>query len=178
MNEIAGCVPSSLEGTQPRHTPPPSSKNVLSKATVAPSAESSDRVMSRRSSTSQESPSASVAAARHVQITHPVRGPSAVLERSVSTTIELFARRRRHPEVEMLACASEKRWRAMVHIWFVARQLTAGKGTSTAGVARAATGIPVASALQSAATGKRFFDAMGSPYLFWTVSICAATGCV
>ncbi|WP_199412203.1 hypothetical protein [Collinsella sp. OM08-14AT] len=109
---------------------------------------------------------------------HPVRGPSAVLERSVSTTIELFVQRRRHPEAEMLACASEKRWRAMVLIWFVARQLTAGKGTSTAGVARAATGMPVASALQSAATGKRFFDAMGSPYLFWTVSIFAATGCV
>lgn len=78
----------------------------------------------------------------------------------------------------MLACASEKRWRAMVLIWFVARQLTAGKGMSTAGVARAATGMPVASALQSAVTGKRFFDAMGSPYLFWTVSIIAATGCV
>ena len=78
----------------------------------------------------------------------------------------------------MLACAREKRWHAMALIWFVARRLTAGKGTFTAGVARAATGMPVASALQSAATGKRFFDAMGSPYLFWTVSIRVATGCV
>ena len=78
----------------------------------------------------------------------------------------------------MAACASEKRWRAMTLIWSVARRSAVGKEKSMAGVAKAATGMPATSALQSAATGKRFFDAMGSPYLFWMVSICLVIGCV
>ena len=142
VNEIAGCVPSALEGTQPRHTPPPSSKNVLSKATVRPVR----RVIGQRRCRG----AAPCRRNRHrhracscapcADNASRLGGRPLVRERSVSTTIELFARRRRHPEVEMLACASEKRWRAMALVWFVARRLTAGKGTSTAGVAQSGDG--------------------------------------
>ena len=98
-----------------------------------------------------------------MQTVHPAWEPFALFERLISTTIEPSVSRRRHPEVETAACAIEKRSHAMVLDGFGAELRAAGKESAMTGVAQAATGVPVASAPQSATTGKRFFDAMGSP---------------
>lgn len=116
-----------------------------------------------RSSKSHGSPSASAAADFHVQMAQPVWGPFSLSGRLISTTIESTVLRWRHPEVEIAACAIEKRLHAMALDGFGAELRAAGKESAMTGVAQAATGVPVASAPQSATTGKRFFDAMGSP---------------
>ena len=163
VNERVGCVSSAFAAAQPRHIPPPFSKNAPSKATFAPFAESSTEAMSMRSSKLHGSPSASSTTERHVQTAHPAWEPFALFERLISTTIEPSVLRRRHPEVEIAACANEKRLHAMALDGFGAELRAAGKKSAMTGVAQAATGVPVASAPQSATTGKRFFDAMGSP---------------
>ena len=98
-----------------------------------------------------------------MQTAHPAWEPFALFERLISTTIEPSVLRRRHPEVEIAACANEKRLHAMALDGLGAELRAAGKESAMTGVAQAATGVPVASAPQSATTGKRFFDAMGSP---------------
>ena len=163
VNERVGCASSAFAAAQPRHMPPPFSKNVASKATFAPFAESSIEAMSMRSSKSHGSSSASSTTECHVQTAQPAWDSFSLFERSISTTIEASVFRRRHPEVEIAACASENRLRAMTLDGSGAGLRTAGKESAMTGVAQAATGVPVASAPQSATTGKRFFDAMGSP---------------
>lgn len=116
-----------------------------------------------RTSKLHGSPSASSTTERHVQTAHPAWEPFALFERLISTTIEPSVLRRRHPEVEITACAIEKRSHAMALDGFGAELRATGKESAMTGVAQAATGVPVASAPQSATTGKRFFDAMGSP---------------
>lgn len=116
-----------------------------------------------RSSKSQGSSSASSATERHVQMAHPAWEPFVLSERLISTTIELSVSWRRHPEVETVACVSENRLHAMTLDGSGAGLRAAGKESAMTGVAQAAIGVPVASAPQSATTGKRFFDAMGSP---------------
>ena len=157
---MAGCAPSAFEGTQPRHTPPRSVLIALSKATFAPFAESSIEAMSMRSLASQTSPSASTATDFHVQVVQPAWGPFSLSRRLISTTIEPSVSQERHPEVEIVACASENRLHAMALGGADAELRAVGKESAMAGVAQAAKGVPVASALQSAATGKSFLGAM------------------
>lgn len=136
VNERVGCASSAFAAAQPRHIPPPFSKNVPSKATFAPFAESSTEAMSMRSSKLHGSPSASSTTERHVQTAHPAWEPFALFERLISTTIEPSVLRRRHPEVEIAACAIEKRSHAMVLDGFGAELRAAGKEPAMTGVAK------------------------------------------
>ena len=113
-----------------------------------------------RSSMSHGSPSASTATDFHVQMAQPAWEPFSLSGRSVSTTTEPSVLRRRHPEVRIVACASEKRWQVTMPDEFATGLRACGKEFAVAGIAQAARGVPVASALQSAATGKRFLGAM------------------
>lgn len=62
-----------------------------------------------------------------------------------------------------MACASEKRWQATIPDEFATGFRACGKEFAVAGVAQAARGVPLASALQSAATGQKVFGCHGSP---------------
>ena len=176
VKEMMGCAPSASEGTQPRHTPPSFSWAALSKATFAPFAESSTEAISMRSSMSHGSPSASTATDFHVQMAQPAWEPFSLSGCSVSTTTEPSVLRRRHPEVRIVARASEKRWQTTISDEFATGLRACGKEFAVAGVAQAARDVPVASALQSAATGKRFLGAMVLLTVRCSVLRCLAYG--